>query len=317
MRAKVVPAALIEQVAQQCAEAPPESGAAIAAALRERYGAALQGVLFYGSCCRKRSFENGVADIYAVVDDYRNVYDKRYLAYLNAWLPPNVFYQEINAGTERIRVKLALISMDDLTRGIQQWFHSYLWGRFAQPVRILYARSDACRQQLHALFAQAALTLLSSSIPTLPARRNDAEAIWSKALSLSYSAEYRSERASIARDLVRAAPADYNRLLDAAMPGLQGIARRDAAGYYLRLGDQELGRRALRRWRWRRWQGRVVWILRLMKAALTFENGVDYAAWKLNRHTGIELEITPRLRRYPLLFGWVALAQLLLRGVLR
>ena len=317
MRARAAPPALLARIAQQCAGEPPAAGAAIVAALRERYGQALQGVLFYGSCCRNRSFENGIADIYAVVDDYRRVYDKRGPAYLNGWLPPNVFYCEINAGTDLIRVKLALISMADLTRGIRQWFHSYLWGRFAQPVRILYACSEARRRQLHALFAQAVLTLLKSSIPTLPEKRNDAEAIWSRALSLSYSAEYRSERKSMARDLFRAAPADYSRLLEAALPGLQGIVRRDEDGCYLRLSDQETSRRFLRRWRWRRWQGRILWILRLMKAALTFKNGVDYAAWKLNRHTGIELEVTPRLRRYPLLFGWWALAQLLWRGVLR
>ena len=100
-----VPPALTDLIARQCAGTVPESCAAITGAIRESYGAALVGVLLYGSCSRDESVEDGIVDIYAIVDDYQSVYEKRYLAALNDWLPPNVFYREILVDRGLIRIK--------------------------------------------------------------------------------------------------------------------------------------------------------------------------------------------------------------------
>lgn len=311
-----IPAVLLERVAQQCAGPAAESCTRVCGALRETYGAALQGVLFYGSCARGEAMEDGIADIFVIVDDYRNVYDRRYLAYLNARLPPNVFYREIPADGAVIRVKLAVISLADFTGGILHWFHSYLWGRFAQPVRILYARDEAVRTEFHTVLAQAVLMLLRKTIPALPDKPCDAETVWTRALSLSYSAEFRPEPESKAADLVRGNLAGYTGLLEASMPALGDMLRREGAGSYLR-SSSAAGRETLRHWRRRRVLGRILSVLRLIKAVLTFTNSVDYAAWKINRHTGVEIEVTPRLRRYPLLFGWRVFLKLVKQGVLR
>ena len=311
-----IPPALIDVIARQCAEPVPEACTAITAAIRESYGAALRGVLLYGSCSRDEAMEDGIVDIYAIVDDYKSVYEKRYLAYLNAWLAPNVFYREISGKHGLIRIKLALISLADFTGGIMNWFHSYLWGRFAQPARILYARDETVRRAIHRLMAQAVLTLLKTSIPTLQEESGNAETIWTRALSLSYSAEYRPEPGAKAGQLVRSDLTGYAGLLDAALPMLDTILRRQSEDNYLRLSDHRTMKAALCRWRLRRRQGRVLSVLRLMKATLTFQNGVDYAAWKINRHTGVTIEVTPELRRHPLLFGWRVFRQLIKRGVI-
>lgn len=312
-----IPQALTGRVAQQCAGPVPESCALICAALRESYGPALQGILFYGSCARGEDMEDGIADIFVIVGGYRNVYDKRHLAYLNARLPPNVFYREIRANGAVIRVKLAMISQADFTGGILHWFHSYLWGRFAQPVRILYARDEAVRAEFHRLLAQAVLTLLRTTIPALQDKLNDAETVWTRALSLSYSAEYRPESEAKAAELVRHHLADYSGLLDASLPALGDILSREGANSYLRLCGAEAGRKTLLDWRRRRRLGRILSVLRLMKAVLTFTNSVDYAAWKISRHSGVEIEVTPRLRRYPILFGWRVFLKLVKQGILR
>ena len=311
-----VPPALTDLIARQCAGTVPDSCTAITGAIGESYGAALAGVLLYGSCSRDEPVEEGIVDIYAVVDDYQSVYEKRYLATLNDWLPPNVFYREISGSHGLIRVKLALISLADFRAGILDWFHSYLWGRFAQPARILYARDETLRNEFHGLMAQAVLTLLRASIPALEERSGNAEAIWTRALALSYSAEYRPEPGTKAGQLVRSDPAVYSGLLEAALPALGATLRRQGEDDYLCLGERADSKAALRHWRLRRWQGRVLSVLRLMKAALTFQNGVDYAAWKINRHTGISIEVTPQLRRHPLLFGWRVFRQLVKRGVI-
>jgi hypothetical protein len=38
-----------------------------------------------------------------------------------------------------------------------------------------------------------------------------------------------------------------------------------------------------------------------MKAIFTFEGGVDYVVWKIRRHSGIHLTVTPWQRRHPIL----------------
>jgi hypothetical protein len=55
----------------------------------------------------------------------------------------------------------------------------------------------------------------------------------------------------------------------------------------------------------------------LSKATLTFHDYLNYAAWKIERHSGIRVEITPMLRRHPILWGFKVMWQLLRRGVLR
>ena len=312
-----IPAALIDLVAQQCAGAVPESCSLVSVALEESYGAALQGILFYGSCSRGESMEDGIADAFVVIDNYRNVYPRRHLAWLNALLPPNVLYREIPAGGAPVRLKLALISMADFRDGIRRGFHSYLWGRFAQPARILHARTGAVRREFHELMAQSVLTLLGATLPTLQGKISDAETVWTNALSLSYSTEFRSEPDSKAGQLVRHNQAAYAALLEASLPALESILRREGENSYRCLADAETERRTHAQWRRRRRLGHFLWVLRLIKAALTFSNGVDYAAWKIGRHAGVEIEVTPRLRRYPLLFGWGAFLKLVKRGILR
>ena len=317
MATEVIPQALIKRIAQQCAGPVPESCTLIRGAIRETYGAALQCILFYGSCARGEDMEDGIADIFVIVDSYRNVYDKRHLAYLNACLPPNVIYREIPTDGAVLRAKLAVISLADFSEGILDWFHSYLWGRFAQPVRILFARDEAVRAEFHRLLALAVLTLLRSTIPALQDRANDAQTIWTRALSLSYSAEYRPEPGSKAADLVRHNLANYTGLLDASLPALGEILSREGENSYLCLCDSVATRRALLHWRQRRRLGRVLSVLRLMKAVLTFTGSVDYAAWKISRHSGVEIEVTPVLRRYPLVFGWRVFLKLVRQGILR
>ena len=47
--------------------------------------------------------------------------------------------------------------------------------------------------------------------------------------------------------------------------------------------------------------GKSLNILRLLKASTTFEGAAKYAAWKIKRHTGVTLEVTPWQERHPVL----------------
>jgi hypothetical protein len=54
-------------------------------------------------------------------------------------------------------------------------------------------------------------------------------------------------------------------------------------------------------WRLRRRVGRPLNYARLVKAAFTFDGAARYAAWKIERHTGMPVALTPWRERHPLL----------------
>ncbi len=56
-------------------------------------------------------------------------------------------------------------------------------------------------------------------------------------------------------------------------------------------------------------------ILRLVKALFTFEGGIDYIVWKLQRHSGQEIIVPDKVRRYPLVFSWGFFWRLYRRGI--
>ena len=101
--------------------------------LLTHYDHAIQAILFYGSCFRE-STDNGLIDLYVIVDQYTSVHDRKIKAILNRILPPNVYYLEFPLDDKTIRTKYSIVSLSDFQQGTtMQWFHSYFWGRFAQP----------------------------------------------------------------------------------------------------------------------------------------------------------------------------------------
>ena len=282
-----------------------------------RFGGSLDAVILYGSCLRSQDAVDGVVDFYVVVDDYSRAYPEHHLRHLNAWLAPNVFYLEVSDQEKKFRAKYAVVSMADFEQGTRDWFHPYLWARFAQPTRLMHVRDDATRHRIHHALAHAVVTFLGSSIPSLGSCMVTAEEIWTKGLSLTYAAELRTERETRAHQLTQLNLEDYTRLTAQAMPMLMGKMEAMQDGTYRCLADETEQQRSLRNWRLRRWQGRVLSVLRLTKAAFTFRDCVSYAAWKIERHTGVHVEITPMLRRHPVLWGYKILWQLLRKGVLR
>jgi len=67
-----------------------------------------------------------------------------------------------------------------------------------------------------------------------------------------------------------------------------------------RLGAGERNR-ILSWWKRRRRLGKPLNFARLLKASTTFDGATRYAAWKIERHTGMPVEVTPFRERYPIL----------------
>ena len=318
-----LPDGLVSEVASMGSRPVTADFSILVEELKLRFESSLDAVLLYGSCLRSQEIGDGVVDFYTVVDNYSNAYQEHYLRYFNAWLPPNVFYLEVSTQKKTFRAKYAVISMAEFEKGNQYWFHSYLWARFAQPVRLLYVRNETARQRIYNSLAHAVVAFLGPTIKALGPCVVTAEEIWVKGLTLTYAAELRPERESRARQLTELNLDDYEHLTEHALPVLVGMLEKlpqepQGRGVYYRcLVDEAECRSSLRRWWLRRFQGRILSVLRLTKATFTFRDCIDYAAWKIERHTGVSIEVTPRLRRHPVLFGCKVFWKLFRRGVLR
>jgi hypothetical protein len=292
-------------------------------ALLQQYEGAVDAMLFYGSCLRSGDALDGLVDLYLVVNDYRNAYRKTLPALFNRLLPPNVYYLETEVEGNRVRSKYAVISMQDLENGTSpKWFHSYLWGRFAQPCGLLYSRDNETSRpsrRVQKILAQAVLTFLTRALPALP-ERLDSAAIWQQGLALSYRAELRVEKPERAVLLYQSWEDHYRALTLLVMDELPFQVKREQDASQLLFHIQIPPRtRRLNRLGWllRRLQGKFISLLRLIKAAFTFQGGADYLIWKLERHTGVPIEATPKMRRHPLIYGWGLMWRLYRRGVFR
>ncbi len=309
------PKDLIAEKASECARIIPDGFHVFVDALQERFGDSLQAVLLYGSCLHSHDLENSVVDLYAVVDDYDKAYDKKLLCMLNLYVPPNVFYLELKHKDTILRCKYGVMSINDFEKGAADWFHSYIWGRFAQPTRMLYAINEVVRNRMHTILAQATITFLRASVPALGRSTVDTETIWSRGLALSYEAELRPEQKNRAQQLTHLNMGDYIRITACASPAISSLEALLHDRYTCVVTEKEC-RASLRKWRLRGIQGRVLSIMRLTKAVFTFSDCVDYAAWKIERHTGMKIDVTPELRKHPILFGAKVLWQLIRQGVM-
>ena len=75
--------------------------------------------------------------------------------------------------------------------------------------------------------------------------------------------------------------------------------------------------RMRRRWRGMSRKGKMLSVIRLAKATTTFAGGVDYLAWKINRHSGAGIVVKPWQRRWPIIGALTLLPRLLRRGAIR
>jgi hypothetical protein len=264
---------------------------ALAEAIAAKHGAASRAVLFYGSCLRQKQLDGLMLDFYLIVSDYRAAYDKAWLATANKLIPPNVFHFEHGG----LVSKYAVLSEADFHRlNGSETRNVSVWARFAQPSRLVWAADEQAKQR--------AIDAVSRAVPTLlaAAGRIEGEPVldwWRRALSLTYSVELRAERKVGIGSVVDFEPERYERFAAAALKDLPQ-------------GDQAS-------WSRRRFEGKALSVVRLAKASATFAGGVDYIAWKINRHAGADIVIKPWQRRWPLLAAISLLPRLLRSGAVR
>lgn len=271
---------------------------AVAKAIAAKHGDASRGVLFYGSCLRQEQLDGLMLDFYLIVSDYRAAYAKPWLAAANRLIPPNVFYFE-HAG---LASKYAVLSEADFGHECspEAWTVSTS-ARFAQPSRLVWSADKKAAERLVEIVSAAAPALLGWTLPLVD--RRDVTGLWKRAFEQTFSAELRAERLSRSAAIVEADPERYERFGTAVLDELPTQARSR--------------RRALRWWKGKQRHGKLYSVARLAKASLTFANGADYIAWKINRHAGTDIKLKPWQKRHPLLAALVHLPRLMRSGAVR
>ena len=166
---------------------------------------------------------------------------------------------------------------------------------------------------------QAACTLLQNTLPALP-EQGAVTDLWEEALSLSYSTELRTERKNRANELVLAANDFYATVTRHHATSLGcGFTLDESTGVlsYRRQASSIRHLTTRVAWSLRRVQGKILSVLRVLKALFTFEGGLDYIAWKLARHSGENIVIPDQVRRAPLIYMWGYFWGLYRRGIFK
>lgn len=291
--------------------------AAFAEALRLRHESSCVAILFYGSCLRMGQAmlaePDSVLDFYVLVDDYRNAYPKSpVLGFANKLLPPNVFFVEQETMGRSMRAKYALMTVDQFVRGCRPTSStSAIWARFAQPARLIYARDETVRNRLVDACATAVRTFIDASL-TLQGETFRPDALWIVGFRYTYESELRSEKGDVrAESIVTADLQRYRKI------GAVALGPHAAADLYQNPLLPEVRRAGQAQWqRWRR-TGKTLNLLRLIKAVFTFEGAVDYALWKIERHSGVKPTISAWEKRHPLLSAPVLLWRFYREGAFR
>jgi hypothetical protein len=265
----------------------------MAAAIAAKHGAASRAVLFYGSCLREKQLDGLMLDFYLIVSDYAAAFDRRWLAVANRLIPPNVF----PFANDKLAAKYAVLSEADFARLCGPDADTVsVWARFAQPSRLVWVADRAAREAAVGAVAKAAPTLLALARPMTNGNLLD---VWRRGFELTYASELRAESGARPGAVVDANLERYAQFAN-AVPTVS-MTREEAE----------------RRWTAHRRRGKIMSVLRLAKATATFSGGIDYLAWKINRHAGTAIAIKPWQRRFPILGGVSLLPRLLRSGAVR
>lgn len=287
---------------------PPARVHAVMNAIRDRHAGRVLGFVYYGSSLRDLDDADKMLDFYVLVDSYRKTHGRGWRALTNRLIPPAVYYLEQENDGTLSTCKYSIITLHEFERRCSDSFLSQVWGRFSQPCALLDASDETIEDRILAARAQAVRKLARETAPLFDAPATASE-FWGRAFYESYRTELRPEsNDGRAREIV----ARYQDRYDTVSAALFCPA---VNGHYA-VQDYP-GTGSARRWFLRRLIGRPIAAARVLNSAATFDGGIDYVLRKIERHSGISIEVTDAQRRHPVLWSPVLGWKLWRRGAFR
>ena len=274
------------------------------------------GVLFYGSGLRSGIDEVTLLDFYIIVRRQAD-WPRSWLACMaNAALPPNVEYYELRVAGRVMRAKVAILTLAQLhaLTGFSS-LNTTVWARFSQPVRLVWQRDAQAGHTITRCIVRANVTAARWAALLGPRKATPTD-FWNALYARTYRAELRVENGRRSSGLVEANLERYEHML---LPCWQaaGIEFASQGGDVAPEFSDKQRDKAQRQWGLRAKLGRPLNILRLIKAVYTFKGSARYAAWKIRRHSGIEITVGPFAHKHPLLAAPPVLWKLWRQGAFR
>lgn len=260
--------------------------------------AGARAVLFYGSNLRSGSLD-GVLDFYVLTDGPREK---------GLW--PRVSYHEFDHDGTTLRAKVASIRLATFAHAAAgRHLDTTIWARFVQPCALVWASDRDARANVAKSVCEAIVTAGRYAAALGPVKGEEAQ-FWRALFRATYRAELRVEKAGREDQILSFGAAHFDGLLPLAWQA-GGIEYDEGEGKFMPRLTQDARSAILLRWDRSRRAGKPLNVLRLLRAATTFEGGARYLAWKVKRHTGIEVPLTPFNERHPLISSPVLVSRYL------
>jgi len=272
-------------------------------------------VLFYGSCLRTGKIDGQMLDFYVLVDDYHDAYGSKSKALGNSLIPPNVFYFEEDINGVVVRAKFAVLSTRHFLKLCsEEAFNPAVWARFAQPIALSWCKDDGAKDNVLEALATALKTLVKSCVPLLQDVVSERD-FWTFCFAQTYRTELRAESSGRPELLYDLMSEFYSIVTPDLVADIECVTLQDGMLHVDVDRSQRLRERWV--WFWRRVQGKLIHVLRLIKGAATFDGGIEYLAWKIERHSGVKVVLRPWHRRFPVLAGMWLLPRLRRKGAVK
>jgi hypothetical protein len=293
----------------------PASPAArrIADYLAHAFGPSTAAVIHYGSHAQRSDARPDSAhDFFVVVDRYRDAYHSlartvgtRFspatATALARVLPPNVIAVAVPALP--VRAKCAVLTVRDLVRLCSPRAKDHFTqGRLFQQVQVAWSRDPASREAIVGALVGARIGTFQWGRPYLPTTFT-AEDYCRVLLETSFAGEIRPEAGDRAASLLAAQRSVLGRVYEALLLGLarDGLLAHEAGRYHQLAPPSAL--EALRvRLYFHRSKARAT--LRWLKYVTLYDDWLGYIVGKIERRSGMAVELTARERRWPLIFLW-------------
>ena len=279
---------LARRIEAELAAPAPDAVVALAHALADPSRDAA--ILYYGSTLRTGDL-SGILDFYRLT---RRPHRGGLHGLVERLLWPEVSYHEVPVDGRVLRAKVATVPLATFRRAAEgRTLDTTIWARFVQPTqRVWSADAEAAAAATWAVAA--AVVTAARYAAALGPDEGRADAYWLALFRKTYAAEFRVESTDRADTVMASGSGRYAEILP--MAWREGGVAFEGDGARLRPV-----KRSLPGWTWPNLIGKPLNMARILKAAFTFDGAARYAAYKVERHTGIEIAVTPFRERHPFL----------------
>ena len=293
----------------------------LAAFVAHAFGPATVALIHYGSHAQHSAVSpDSARDFFVILDDYPSAYralaatlDTRFrpgtASLLNRVLPPNVLSLK-EPGAAPV-AKCAVLSLADLIRGCSAGARDqFVRGRLFQQIQLVWVRDARARDAVTAALVEARHCTFGWVRPFLPPHF-DTHAYCLEMLRVSYAQEIRPEGHERLAALLEDQSATLLPMYGALLTDLaaRGVLVREPDGYRDTAAPGAWARARQQLWFT---VSKLRATLRWAKYIALYDDWLDYVVRKVERRSGVRMELTSRERRWPLIFLWPRAVRFLL-----